>query len=622
MPTRKVYRNRRMFITGIALATALANALALSATARAATITVDSLADTGAPGICVLRDAITAANTMTATNGCAAGDGDDTINFNVGGTIFLASTLPKITDRRLTIDGPASPSITIDGGGQVRVMEVASRANLNLDGLTIANGGQGPGAGILSYGTLNIIDGTISGNNAYSGIRGYVNGGGIYNNNGTLTITDSSFSDNVATVGGGIYNTGTLTVTSSTFSGNRNRGTSPANRLRVGAGIYNDGGTVAVSGGIFFSNGGSYFGGGIANGSGNLTVTNSTFSANSAINGGGIENSGTLTVTNSTFSGNRGISGGGIANFGTLTVTNSTYAANFAQEGSGIFDQGTLTVTNSTFSDNTGSLLSFSTGSAIVTSRGSVKSTIFSDTRLQHPSKHRPQKLPNCVGTINDGGYNISDDQSCGFSAIGSLNNTDPMLDPAGLADNGGPTQTIALLSGSPAIDAIPLADCTDQASPPNPIITDQRLFPRPDSEEDLCDIGAYEFADTPSIPFARFSGSLTIDSNTRVLRLTGRFNLGAGGSIDPTTQPVAFSVGRNALRLPVGSFVQSATGYVFQTMIGHSLLRISIQLTNMPGSYRLMVFQQGGPQFTSPEPVTLTIGNNSGSTLMNAKLD
>jgi hypothetical protein len=48
--------------------------------------------------------------------------------------------------------------------------------------------------------------------------------------------------------------------------------------------------------------------------------------------------------------------------------------------------------------------------------------------------------------------------------------------------------------------------------------------------------------------------------------------------------------------------------------------LRVSIRFTNTPGSYRLLVFQQGGPQFTAPEPVTLTIGNNSGSTLMNAK--
>src|SRR5690348_12954126 len=65
--------------TALVAAMVASLALALSTSARAATITVDSPADTGAPSICVLRDAITAANTMTATNGCAAGDGNDTI---------------------------------------------------------------------------------------------------------------------------------------------------------------------------------------------------------------------------------------------------------------------------------------------------------------------------------------------------------------------------------------------------------------------------------------------------------------------------------------------------------------------------------------------------------------
>src|SRR6516162_4838556 len=69
--------------------------------ALAATITVNSLADPGAPGICALRDAITAANTMTTTNGCAAGTGNDAINFSVAGTITLSSLcrkLPRLHD--------------------------------------------------------------------------------------------------------------------------------------------------------------------------------------------------------------------------------------------------------------------------------------------------------------------------------------------------------------------------------------------------------------------------------------------------------------------------------------------------------------------------------------------
>src|SRR6516165_780163 len=145
--------------------------------ALAATIAVNSLADPGAPGICTLRDAITAANTMTATNGCAAGSGNDTINFSprMTGTISLVSTLPEVTDGLVTINGPASRNITIVGnlpiGGG---MKVAAGATLNLNNLSVAHGFAGLGAGI--------------------------------NNAGTLTVTNSSFSNNGGDVGAGIFN--------------------------------------------------------------------------------------------------------------------------------------------------------------------------------------------------------------------------------------------------------------------------------------------------------------------------------------------------------------------------------------------------------------------------------
>jgi hypothetical protein len=86
-----------MCALGAVLFTALLAGAASDAGAWA-TITVNSLADPGKPGICALRDAITAANTMTATNGCSAGNGNDTIKFSVTGTILLASTLPEVID--------------------------------------------------------------------------------------------------------------------------------------------------------------------------------------------------------------------------------------------------------------------------------------------------------------------------------------------------------------------------------------------------------------------------------------------------------------------------------------------------------------------------------------------
>jgi hypothetical protein len=184
----------------------------LVATADAATITVNSLADTGAPGICVLRDAITAANTMTATNGCAAGSGNDTIQFSISGTIF--TTQSEVTDPLLTINGPiARPGITIDGGGNNGLMFVSGGATLNLNHLIIAHGSQA----IINEGTLTVTNCTLSGNNNNGG-TGVAQGGAIFNFSGTLTVTNSTFSDNTAIgelggFGGGTENQGTLTVT-------------------------------------------------------------------------------------------------------------------------------------------------------------------------------------------------------------------------------------------------------------------------------------------------------------------------------------------------------------------------------------------------------------------------
>jgi fibronectin-binding autotransporter adhesin len=105
---------------------------------------------------------------------------------------------------------------------------------------------------------------------------------------------------------------------------------------------------------------------------------------------------------------------------------------------------------------------------------------------------------PNCSGfTANGGGsYNISDDASCSFGAITGANgqslgdNVNAQLDPNGLENNGGPTQTVALQWNSPAIDAVPIGVCP---------LTDQRGFPRPDSSivppVAACDVGAYEFS-------------------------------------------------------------------------------------------------------------------------------
>jgi predicted outer membrane repeat protein len=175
---------------------------------------------------------------------------------------------------------------------------------------------------------------TFTGNNVEGG-------GGLYNNGGTTTVSDSTFTDNSAGIdGGGICSdAGVVIVNNTTFTGNS---------------AFGNGGAVFVSSS----------GSGTAPG---MTVTDSTFTDNCGFDGGGIFNDdgSTLVVTGSAFlnnsasNGTYGIGyGGGIFNFGTAAVSNSTFTSNAASNGGGIFNTldyggaGVLTITGSTFTNN------------------------------------------------------------------------------------------------------------------------------------------------------------------------------------------------------------------------------------------------------------------------------
>jgi len=248
-----------------------------------------------------------------------------------------------------------------------------------------------------------------------------------------LTLTHLDIINGNASDGGGILNNSTLTVNNSTFSGNKAD-------LGGGGGIVNLGGTVKVN--------------------------NSTFSGNSATDsGGGIFNNGTLTVNNSTFSGNSATNwGGGIFNNGTLTVNNSTFSGNKASNnGGGIFNNlGTVTLKNSILANST-------TGG---------------DCRLGGS------------GTAT-GNNNLIEDaaNACGLS--NGVNNNiigvDPLL--GALANNGGGTQTLALLAGSLAINAGDSTTCMP---------TDQRGYAR----VGVCDMGAFEYGAEPGYSSSPSAGS------------------------------------------------------------------------------------------------------------------
>jgi len=226
----------------------------------------------------------------------------------------------------------------------------------------------------------------------------------------------------------------------------------------------------------------------------NLTIANGSVPAGS---GGGILNTGgTLTLTNSTVSSNATrLEGGGITNRGTTTLLNSTVSGNSAADGfgGGIYNNftGKLTLLNSTVSRN----------SAADGSGGGISNAGVA--QLQNTIVANSLSGGNCSGVaITSLGHNLSSDGSCAFAEAGDLNNTDPMLGP--LANNGGPTQTHALLPGSPAIDA-GSSDCPPPA-------TDQRGVSRPQDGDGgagaVCDVGAFELEargahgpTTPTLP-------------------------------------------------------------------------------------------------------------------------
>ena len=245
-------------------------------------------------------------------------------------------------------------------------------------------------------------------------------------------------------------------------------------------------GSVSISA-ITIQNGNSGdFGGGIFAFSGPLTLTNSMLTGNSASNGGGIFNSTTTTLTNSTLSGNSAGSGngGGIYSLsGTVALTNSTLSGNSAPSGTGggIYGlSGTVALTNSTLSGN----------SAPSGAGGGIFSTNATIT-LTNSIVANSTSGGNCAGSsITDHGHNLDSDGSCGVGPV-----TNPLLAPAGLANNGGPTQTIALLLGSPAIDGGSDAACA--APPVNGL--DQRGLLRPGAGHTHCSIGAYEFSFAPT---------------------------------------------------------------------------------------------------------------------------
>ncbi len=567
----------------------------------AATITVDNASSGSVGGACTLQDAVTAANTNAAVNGCAAGSvGADSIVFAAGITqitltapmlVTLASSAAGrkysaglVVSEDLTIDGGAVPgsgipNVTIQRSNAagtasfgVLYAQGVSDINVTLAGLTLANGasiiantattysdGTGGGVGV-PIGHLNVHDSAIVNNTAGGGIYaaqialsystvsgnlqggvvgGYgsishstisgnssLSGGGVLGN--PFTIDASSITGNTAGEGGGFAGNGTLTNTiiSNNISTGAGGATQPNgggvlspsanggvtlidcdvsnNTANTVAGVYSLGGGISVAGKLVLTRttvrnnqAGSLGGGIFANAA---DVSGSTISGNTARGGGGLYSYALIHVDSSTFSGNTATGGnpaavasaGGGIYAGNAVLTDVTISGNAAPKAAGIAVDGRLDMQYVTITANVGAACA-----------GLCPSGVY-------PSDTFAYGLGNTVIAGNsgisaevDGLATVSGDHnwigSVGAAVTvdaGAIINSCAALGLSPLANNGGLTQTHAIVSGSCLIGAGTPTGTVYRPSTglSSTVSSDQRgnTFPRVVGSRS--DIGAFEF--------------------------------------------------------------------------------------------------------------------------------
>ena len=309
------------------------------------------------------------------------------------------------------------------------------------------------------------------------------------------TIVDGNHLDRIFAIG----NTATVSISDLELTGGDSTGGGSSKEIDMGGAIYNTGaltldrvavvGNHADGGGGIFSVPGSY-----------ITIDHSLIANNTAYEAGGIRFDGGGELIDSTVTGN------------TLEpLPNQSYAQNpklavtLADElsgyGGGIDFRGgnNLDIVNSTITDNHalkgGGGLNSAQSYAAASSATSIGITLLLNTIIAgNTSSAGGQECNVEDNIIQSEGHNLASDGSCFLSGSGDLPNRNPLLGP--LAFNGGPTETQALLTGSPAINAGAGEGCPQD---------DQRGVARPRSS---CSIGAYQYVPpvppTSAAPFSR----------------------------------------------------------------------------------------------------------------------
>lgn len=480
-----------------------------------------------------------------------------------GGTVYLSGTLSEVgathVNQDVTISAaPDATGATLDGAsadanGLLIIGDQTPSATVSISGLTFSNGRSVDGGAIDNVANLAVTGCTFTDDTAI-GDNGSGDGGAIDNaDNGTtatLSVSDSAFTGDTATsangsghggaidngdgnVSNGPYGSGTVTVKDSTFTGDQAATSSGSSEYGNGGAIdsgdSSNGGknVVTVSGSTFTDDsasigyngdGGAIDNGDAANGStDSVSVTDSTFTGNEAGGSGGAIGNGIfgstaqvsmLSISGSTFDGNRadgGLSDGGAidngdAGAGNMTVTDSTFSNNFATTDGGAIDNGdggdaTATIVRSTLTGN--SVSASGDGATIDNSDFGGPGTMYLAAAEIDGTCNQASG-----GTWNDAGYNAATDASC---LAAPAPQTDSLSAAAGhlasLADNGGPTQTIALDPDNPALGLIPDGTSFTVPDPVTgatvsvacPVAADQRGPGFGSVAGDACDAGAVQ---------------------------------------------------------------------------------------------------------------------------------
>ncbi|MDB6038278.1 MAG: hypothetical protein JWM99_2119 [Verrucomicrobiales bacterium] len=462
------------------------------------------------------------------TNGSPAGSVFGAGIYNAGGHVFLTNCLLLsnvcIGGSEMVAGqsgrGQAFGAAIYSVGGSLAINHTLISSNKCQGGR--GGGGDAFGGAISSKDAIiNITASEIRNNSATAGVGfgsylyykgGDGSGGALFIEGGAISITETGFSQNHA-VGGAespsLNNGGSIGPArgGAVFLTNTSANISFCKFLTNSAFCPDDGGRDSGGG---LAHGGALFT------SSYLDITDTLFSGNLSIGGpgsrggggeaagGAIYNAAALTLERSTVAGNETRAGdggsfidgakpgkgGGIFNAGRLSAANTTISLNqafgangapgSAAEGGGIFDQGTMLLSQCTVASNDLHPGRDHYVYAIAPAQGGG---IFSTNglgTLQNTIVANNNGGSNCFGVLIDKGNNLSSDSSCQFTAPGSFNDTDPRI--SSLGDYGGPTPTMALLPGSPAIDHGLAIYC-----PP----TDQRGIIRPFGSG--CDIGAFE---------------------------------------------------------------------------------------------------------------------------------